>query len=175
MNTITENAKPIKLLIIDVDGVLTAGIIYYGDQGTELKGFHVHDGLGIALLQKTGVMVAVISAKKSAAVAQRMQDLQIQHAYLGYDDKVPVYEDLKQKLQLSDREIAYMGDDLIDLPVLLRAGLAITVPQAPKLLHQHADIITKRKAGKGAVREACEIIMEAQETYESMVQPYLTR
>lgn len=173
MQAIIEKAKPIRLLILDVDGVLTSGVIYYGNNGMEMKGFHLHDGLGIKLLQKSRVAVAIISGKNSEAVTRRVQELNIEHVYLGHDDKLPPYEELKQKLHLNDSEIAYMGDDLPDLPILRRVGLAITVPQAPEIIRQHADLITKNKAGKGAVREACEFIMEAQGQLQSVIESYL--
>lgn len=173
METINEKAKRIRLLILDVDGVLTSGVIYYGSQGSEIKGFYIHDGLGIRLLQKTGVMVAVISGKKSEAVSRRVFELEIKHAYQGYDEKLPAYEDLKQKLNLSDDVIAFIGDDLQDLPLLRRAGLAITVAQAPTIVKQHADWVTEKKGGKGAVREACEFILEAQGNYHKVLEPYL--
>lgn len=175
MQPVFEKAKSIRLLILDVDGVLTSGVIYYGNAGMELKGFHIHDGFGIKLLQKAGIQVAIISGKKSEAVARRLEDLKIEYFYLGHEEKVKPYEELKQKLQLSDHEIAYMGDDLPDLPILCRAGLAITVPKAPEIIKQNADYITKQKAGKGAVREACVLIMEAQGCYQSMVQSYLAK
>jgi 3-deoxy-D-manno-octulosonate 8-phosphate phosphatase (KDO 8-P phosphatase) len=169
-----EKAKKIRLLILDVDGVLTSGTIYYsGSQDLEYKGFHVHDGLGITLLQKIGIPVAVISAKKSQAVSRRMNDLNIHYVYLGYSEKLPVYEELKLKLQLNDNEIAYVGDDLLDLPLLCRAGLAVTVPQAPDCIREHVDFTTTRKAGEGAVREVCEFIMNAKGVYQSMIQSYL--
>lgn len=175
MQLIREKAKAIKLLILDVDGVLTSGVVYYGNNGFEMKGFHLHDGLGIKLLQKTGVLAAIISGKNSESVVRRVEELHIEHVYLGHDDKIPSYEELKQKLKLNDNEIAYMGDDLPDLPLLRRAGLALTVPQAPEIIKQHADFITKNKAGKGAVREACEFIMEAQGRYQSVIQSYLEK
>ncbi|SRR5579883_874720 len=170
-----EKAKNIRLLILDVDGVLTSGVIYYGPQGHELKGFHIHDGLGIKLLQKTGVTVAVISGKTSSAVEKRIQDLAIKHAYLGQEDKLPAYESLKQQLQLTDQQIAFIGDDLPDLPLLRRVHLAVTVPQAPEVIKQRVDLITKNKGGKGAVREVCELIMNAQGHYQTVIQSYLSR
>lgn len=170
---IHKKAQAIRLLILDVDGVLTSGIIYYGSQGMELKGFHIQDGMGIKLLQKTGVEVAIITAKKSEAVDRRLKDLNIKHVYAGNSNKLPAYEDLKQKLNLSDEEIAYIGDDLPDLPVLLRVHLSITVPKAPALVQQNVDFITKNKGGKGAVREVCELIMNAQDTFQSVIQSYL--
>jgi 3-deoxy-D-manno-octulosonate 8-phosphate phosphatase (KDO 8-P phosphatase) len=104
---------------------------------------------------------------------RRLKELQIQHAYLGHDDKLPAYEDLKQKLNLKDHEIAYMGDDLPDLPLLRRAGLSITVAEAPEIIRQHVDMITKNKPGNGAVREVCELLMVAQDQYQSVLQSYL--
>lgn len=172
-----ENAhrKPTatRLLILDVDGVLTNGTLYYGSEGLQLRGFHIHDGLGIKLLQKTGVSVGVISAKKTDYVARRLQELQVTHVYLGYEEKLPAYEDLKQKLGLKDEQIAYMGDDLPDLPILRRVGFAMTVKNAPTIIKQHVDYITEKKGGRGAVREACEFIMNAQGTFQSVVESYL--
>lgn len=173
MKTTVKKAKTIRLLILDVDGILTNGMIYYGKEEGEIRGFHIHDGLGIKLLQKSGVVVAVISGKKSDGLIKRLSDLSIQHTYLGHDDKLPSYENLKKKLQLKDNEIAYMGDDLPDLPILRRVGLAVTVPEAPEIIQQHVDLITKCRGGTGAVREACEFIMIAQDQYKTMIQSYL--
>ncbi len=170
---VQERAAAIRLLIIDIDGVLTSGLIYYGSNQLEIKAFHVHDGLGLKLIQKSGIQVGVITAKKSEAVTRRLNDLGIEHAYCGYEDKRPAYEDIKKRLQLSDEEIAYMGDDLPDLPILMRVHLALTVPQAHELVKQHAHYITKKNAGNGAVREACELIMKAQLTYDHLIKTYL--
>ncbi len=172
---VEAKAEGIKLLILDVDGILTTGALYYLNDGTEMRGFHIHDGLGIQLLQKTGVTVAVISGKKSEAVARRLAELNIEHAFLGHDEKIPAYEELKVKLGLTDDQIAYMGDDLPDLPLLRRAGLAISVPNAVEIIQQHADYITKNKGGKGAVREACEFIMKSKNQYQAVIQSYLTK
>jgi len=173
MATAAEKAKSIRLLILDVDGVMTNGLIYYGANNTELKGFHIHDGLGIKLLQKSGITIAVISGKNSPATAARLAELNIELAYLGHEDKIHAYEELKQKLQVTDSQIAYMGDDLPDLPLLRRAGFAISVPQAPEYIKQHIDYITKKTAGQGAVREACEFIMQAQGKLHTVLQSYL--
>lgn len=175
MSSSEEKAKAIRLAIFDVDGVLSNGLLKYGTNGTEIKSFHVHDGLGMKLLQKYGVEVAIITARKSDAVTQRMQDLKISHVYQNASDKVLAYEELKKLLKVSDNEIAYMGDDLPDLPLLRRAGLAVTVPNAPAIIKQHANIVTKAKGGKGAVREFCEFILNAQGNYENAIQEYLQR
>jgi 3-deoxy-D-manno-octulosonate 8-phosphate phosphatase (KDO 8-P phosphatase) len=173
MSDIQKKAQSIRLLILDVDGVLTNGTIYYGTDGIELKGFHIHDGMGIKLLQKAGIPVAIISGKNSEPVARRLQDLNVEHVFLGHTDKLPIYESLKQKLGFSDQDIAYVGDDLPDLPLLRRTGLAITVPGAPALITEHVDYITKNSGGAGAVREVCELILKAQNKYEIMVESYL--
>lgn len=180
MQAVNEKAKSIRLLLLDVDGVLTTGAIYYGNHSAnndalEFKGFHVHDGFGIKLLQSTGVQVGIISAKSSPAVARRLADLKIELVFLGYEEKLPAYEAIKQKLGFSDQEIAYMGDDLPDLPVLQRVGLSMTPPQAVAEVKQRVDYITENKAGKGAVREACELIMKAQGSYQSVIQSYLSK
>lgn len=172
---VEAKAEGIKLLVLDVDGILTTGALYYLSDGTDMRGFHIHDGLGIQLLQKTGVTVAVISGKHSEAVVRRLAELKIEHTYLGHDDKIPAYEELKTKLSLNDDQVAYMGDDLPDLPLLRRAGLAITVPNAVEIIQQHADYITKTKGGKGAVREACEFIMKSKNQYQAVIQSYLTK
>jgi len=173
MQAALERAKQIKLLVLDVDGVLTNGVLYYGNQGQEIKGFHIHDGLGLRLLQQSGIAVAVISGKTSEALTKRLQELDIHLTYLGQSDKRPAYETLKQTLHLKDSDIAYMGDDLPDLPLLRLAGLAITVSEAPALLLQQAHWVPKAKAGQGAVREVCEFILQAQGLYQAAIQPYL--
>jgi 3-deoxy-D-manno-octulosonate 8-phosphate phosphatase (KDO 8-P phosphatase) len=175
MESNVEKAKAIRLLILDVDGILTSGLIYYDDQETMIKGFHIHDGLGIKLLQKAGIHVAIITAKHSEAVQKRMRDLNIEHVYMGYEEKLPAYQDLKQKLGLTDNEIAYMGDDLPDLPLLRRVKFALTAPHAPVIIQQHVDYVSKKKAGKGAVREACEFILQAQGKLDSMIESYLLK
>lgn len=164
--------KNIKLLILDVDGVLTDGLIYYGNNNTLIKAFNIHDGLGIKLLQKSGVEVAIISGKNSEGVANRIQELGITHAFLGNDHKLPIFKQLKETLKLNDDQIAYMGDDLPDLPIMRQVAFAATVPQAPEIMKKHSHYVTKIKAGRGAVREVCELIMNAQDTYEDVIKCY---
>ena len=174
-NDLTKKIKPIRLFILDVDGTLTSGrLYYYGNQVEEMRDFHIHDGMGIKLLQKTGIKIAVISGKNSSSVEKRLQDLNIEHIYLGHEDKLPIYENLKQTLQLQDHEIAYMGDDLPDLPLLIRAGFSATVTNAPEIIKQYVNFITDNKPGQGAVREVCELIMKTQNSYQSVIQSYLT-
>lgn len=173
MRTLLNKAKQIRLLILDIDGVLTNGLIYYSDTQHHIKGFHVHDGLGIRLLQNAGIPVAIISSKKSELAIKRLSELNIQHVYLGQEPKLPAYEDIKNKLQLRDEQIAYIGDDLPDLPVLTRVGLSITVPHAPAVMKEHVMMITKNQAGAGAVREICDWLLEAQDLMKAAVEAYL--
>ena len=172
METLIQKAKNIRLVIFDVDGILTSGELFYGVNTTELKVFHVHDGQGIKMLQKSGVIVAIITARQSTAVTKRMQDLQVTHVYQGQTDKLTAYEELKQKLHLDDKQISYVGDDLPDLPLLRRVGLSITVPDAPAIIQKQVNWITETRAGKGVAREVSEFIMQAQDTYQSLVEAY---
>ncbi len=175
MDTLIEKAKKIRLLTLDVDGVLTAGGMLYGQDGIEAKHFHVHDGQGMRHLLQTGVEIAIITACKSPIIKRRMEDLGVTHVYQQQTNKLIAYEDLKRKLNLTDEQIAYAGDDLPDLPILSRAGLAITVANAPKIMRQHAHMVTQKKGGKGAAREICDFIMESQGTYQTIIDSYLAR
>src|SRR3990167_3950577 len=168
-----ERVKLIKLAIFDVDGVLTSGGIVYGAGGAEYKVFHVHDGFGIKLLQKAGIEVAIITAKISASAAARVADLGITHFYQGQENKIPAYEDIKKKLQLADQQVAYMGDDFPDLPLLRRVWFAVTVPNAPDVMREYANYITTCQAGQGAVREVCDFILKAQDQYSKVLHAYL--
>jgi 3-deoxy-D-manno-octulosonate 8-phosphate phosphatase (KDO 8-P phosphatase) len=157
-----DKVKNIRLCLFDIDGIFTSGLIYYAGNNNRMRAFHVQDGLGISLLKKAGLEVGVISAKHSEDIQDRLQDLQLKHVYLGHEDKLPIYEKLKQELHLEDKHISYMGDDLPDLPLLERAGLAITVPQAPQVVRQIVDYVTTKQGGFGAVREVCEWILNIQ-------------
>jgi 3-deoxy-D-manno-octulosonate 8-phosphate phosphatase (KDO 8-P phosphatase) len=175
MEKILSKAAKIRLVIFDVDGVLTTGNLIYRPNGSESKTFHVHDGVGLRMLLKSGVDVGIITARTSDVVSKRMQDLDIKHVYQGAADKVIAYEDLKTKLNLQDEQVAYVGDDLPDLPLFKRVGLAITVPNAPPIMLKHATHVTKTQGGQGAAREVCEMIMQAQGSYDAAIQSYLDR
>jgi 3-deoxy-D-manno-octulosonate 8-phosphate phosphatase (KDO 8-P phosphatase) len=149
----------IKLFIMDVDGVLTNGKIYISDAGIETKCFHVHDGMGIKLLLNNNIDVAVISGRRSKATEKRLHELGIKYAYHGVADKLKPFNELKKKLHLKDENIAYIGDDLPDLPIMQKAGFSIAVANATAAIRKIADYTTKAKGGKGAVREACELIL----------------
>ena len=156
-----ELAAGIELVVFDVDGVFTDGRLWYGAEGENLKVFHVHDGQGVKRLMKAGVQVAVISGRESAAVARRMRDLGIAHVYQGDEDKLPIFERLLQRLHLSPKHAACVGDDLPDLPLMQRAGLAVTVPNAHPAVLDKAQFVTRARGGEGAVREVCDLILEA--------------
>ena len=159
---VKQRAARIKLVVFDVDGVLTDGRLYYGAGGEELKVFHVHDGQGMKRLQKAGVQLAIISGRDSAAVTRRMQDLGIEHVFQGDEHKLPIFERLLQRLGLSPEQVACVGDDLPDLPLLQKAGLAIAVANALPVLKQAAHHVTNAHGGRGAAREVCDLILDAQ-------------
>ena len=173
MPDIHERARSIKLLVLDVDGVLTDGSLYYGGDGVELKAFNIQDGLGLKLLRATGVEVAIITGRTSRAVELRAENLGVAQLFQGVSDKLVVFEQLLARMKLDASAAAAMGDDLPDLPVLRRCGLAACVPEAPALVRSHAHYITERKGGSGAVREVCELLMRAQGTLEARMQQYL--
>ena len=166
MQEILEKAANIKLVIFDVDGVLTDGSLFLGDDGQEYKAFYARDGLGMKMLAKTGVQIGIITGRSSDVVKHRMQSLNIEHVYQGQDDKLVAYQDLKKKLSFNDNEIAYVGDDVIDLSVMRQAGLAIAVADAHPTVAKHAHWHTPHNGGRGAARDVCELIMEAQNTLD---------
>lgn len=154
----TQNPT-IKLLILDVDGVLTNGQLVYGPSGEALKLFHAHDGLGIRRLQDAGIRVAIISARQSEAVSTRMRELGVQDVFQGCSDKRPAFQELLSRHQLAPQEVAYMGDDLADLAVMVQVGLAIAPANAQPPVLKAAAYITERPGGQGAVREAAEHLL----------------
>ena len=166
---IEARAAKIKLLILDVDGVLTRGDIILGNgEKEEYKAFNIKDGLGMRLLMKTGVQVAIITGKESHVVARRMKDLGVEHVYQNAPDKIPAFHALLTKLKLEYSEVAYVGDDLPDLPLIRLVGLGIAVNDAYEFIKPHAHYITHGGGGEGAVREVCDLIMRAQNTLESV-------
>jgi 3-deoxy-D-manno-octulosonate 8-phosphate phosphatase (KDO 8-P phosphatase) len=151
--SIRHLAVQVKLLILDVDGVLTDGILAYSETGEEVKRFNAKDGLGIRLARENGIEIAVISARHSAPLVRRMKDLRIDHFYPGFDDKYPVFQDLLVKLELIPEQVAYVGDDILDLPIMRKVGLSIAVEDAHPLVKEQAQWVTHRPGGRGAVRE----------------------
>lgn len=159
---IRERAAQVRLACFDVDGVLTDGKLWFTDDGRELKAFHVHDGLGLKRLAAHGIAIALISARSSPLVALRAHELGIVHVYQGVADKLLVFEQLLKTLAFSAAQAVYVGDDLPDLPVLRRAGLAIAVANAQAPVKQTAHWVSQFGGGAGAVREICELILAAQ-------------
>lgn len=157
-------------MIFDVDGVLTDGRLYFDEQGGEFKSFHSRDGLGINLLRQTGVEVAVISGRMSKSVNYRMQSLGIERVFQGQKNKLLPYDKLREELQLLPEQIAHVGDDLIDLPLLRRVGLAVAVADAHPSILPFAHWRTERPGGAGAAREVCDLIMDAQGNLRRIVE-----
>jgi 3-deoxy-D-manno-octulosonate 8-phosphate phosphatase (KDO 8-P phosphatase) len=173
MEEVLTKAKNIKLVIFDVDGVLTDGSLFYGDDGQEYKAFNSRDGHGMKMLQQSGVQVGIITGRTSDVVLHRMKNLNVQHIYQGRLEKLPAFEELIGKLELLPEQVAYVGDDVVDLPIMIRVGLAITVPGAHDLVNQHAHWVTSKPAGAGAARDICEMIMKAQGSYDAAMAKYL--
>lgn len=173
MQDILERAAHIRLVIFDVDGVLTDGSLFLSDSGEEYKAFHSRDGHGIKMLQRTGVRVAIITGRTSNVVAHRMKDLGVTLCYQGSLEKLPVFEKVIEELQLDPSHVAYVGDDVVDLPVMRRVGFAVAVQDAHPLVKKHAHWQTPNAGGRGAARDVCELIMEAQGTLETELGKYL--
>ncbi|MCW8930147.1 MAG: 3-deoxy-manno-octulosonate-8-phosphatase KdsC [Gammaproteobacteria bacterium] len=171
--SIYSKAKLIKLLICDVDGVMTDGRLFFGDNGMEYKAFHSRDGLGIMMLQRSGIPLAVITARTSDVVMHRMKNLKIDLVFQGQLNKVQAFEDICQQLDLSSEQVAYVGDDLVDLPVMRKVGLSIAVADAHERVKQLSDWTTQHNGGQGAVRDVCELLMESQGTLEEQFSVYL--
>lgn len=172
-NAAINKAQTIKLVIFDVDGVLTDGKLFLGENDNEYKAFHVHDGLGIVLLLKNNIDVGIITARQSNIVANRMQSLGITHLYQGQDNKETALLDIQSKTGLANKNIAYLGDDLIDLPALKHCGLKMAVNNAHPAVKEFCDLVTNNSGGNGAAREACELILQAQDKLQSTIDAYL--
>ena len=173
MHSVIEKAKSIRIVIFDVDGVLTDGTLYFTDSGEEIKAFNSRDGHGMKMLKASGVELAIITARESRSVKLRAENLNITLLYQGEKNKLKVFESLVTKLKLDMSSCAYVGDDLIDLPVMTRCGLSICVPSSPILVKKHAHYVTNSEGGQGAVREVCEMIMRSQGTLDAQVEKYL--
>jgi len=169
-----KRASGIRMLVLDVDGVLTDGKLYFDHNGNELKAFNTRDGMGIKALQRCGIEVAVITGRKSEAVTQRMTQLGVQHVYQGREDKLSAFLHLLKETGLDAHQICFAGDDWIDLPVLLRAGLAVSVADAEDHVKDRAHWITQRNGGDGAVREICNLILKAQDKEQAILDNILT-
>lgn len=176
MNQEIENlARNIKLIILDVDGVLTDGSLYFDNKGQEFKAFNSKDGHGIRLLLENGIEVAIITGRQSELVKHRAENLRIspELVYQGYRDKIPAYQDLLLKTDFERGQIAYVGDDVIDLPIMSQVGFSIAVADANWFVKENADWTSTESGGKGAVREVCELILKAQGKLDALYSAYL--
>jgi 3-deoxy-D-manno-octulosonate 8-phosphate phosphatase (KDO 8-P phosphatase) len=160
--SIKSKAKKIKLLLLDVDGVLTDGRILLDNQGNEQKAFHVRDGHGIKMAQKAGITVGIITGRVSEVVNIRARELGIKEVHQGAHEKIGVYDSILGKYGLRDEEVAYMGDDIVDVDIFKRTGLAVAVEDADLSVKPHVDMITKKAGGRGAVREFINLILKHQ-------------
>ena len=168
-----ERARAIKLAVFDVDGVMTDGSLYFSEAGETLKVFNSLDGHGLRMLQQGGIELAIISGRSSQALALRARELGITQLFQGIHDKLKTFEALRQSLRLTYEEIAAIGDDVVDLPILTRCGFAACVPAAPALVKQRVHYVTQASGGRGAVREFCEFILQAQGTLDGLLKCYL--
>ena len=170
---LAARARGVKLAVFDVDGVLTDGRLFLSGTGEEIKAFHTLDGHGLKMLKATGVVLAIITGRSSVSVELRARNLGIEHLYQGVEDKLEAFRQLLAQLGLAPEAAACMGDDVVDLPMMIRAGLAVAVPAAPVLVRQRAHYVTTAEGGLGAVRECCELIMRAQGTLDAQLARYL--
>lgn len=173
MHDILAKAKRIRLVVFDVDGVLTDGSLFLGDDGEQYKAFHSKDGHGMRMLQDSGVRIGILTGRTSRVIEHRMRDLGVELVMQGHREKLPAFETLLAQAGVGAEDTAYVGDDIVDLPVMRRVGLAIAVQDAHALVKRHAHWITANPGGRGAAREVCELIMEAQGTLEAALGRYL--
>lgn len=167
-----EKLQPIKLLILDVDGVLTDGKIMYTDRGEEIKAFDVKDGHGVKLLLRSGTEVALVTGRESQVVLHRARDLGIEQVYQKVTNKIEIYEKILREKNLSDKDVGFIGDDLVDIPVLKRVGFSATVQDAIPEVKEMVDYTATKNGGEGAVREICELLLKAQNKWERVTERY---
>jgi 3-deoxy-D-manno-octulosonate 8-phosphate phosphatase (KDO 8-P phosphatase) len=172
MNDHAERLKQIKMLIVDIDGVMTDGRIVYSVYGDELKFFDVQDGFGINLLNKAGIKTVIITAKKSRIVKMRARDMKVTRAYQGFINKLKPFNDVLRRYRMKPEEICFIGDDLIDIPVLKRVGFAVAVPNGMEEVKKVAHYTTSKTGGRGAVREICDMILKSQGKWETVTSKY---
>ncbi|MFL1455815.1 KdsC family phosphatase [Marinobacter sp. GN3S48] len=170
---VLDKAAGIRLLALDVDGIMTDGKLFFSATGDEMKGFNILDGLGLKQVMAAGITVAVITGRTSPLTEKRMKDLGIPHLMQGREDKKVALQELVDTLGVAAEDIAYMGDDLPDLPAIRFAGLGITVPNGYWLVREHADVCTSVAGGSGAVREACDLLLTARGALDSTLATYI--
>lgn len=167
-----ERIKKIKVLVVDIDGVMTDGRIVYSGYGDELRFFDVQDGFGITLINRAGIKTVIVTAGKSKIVKHRARDLKVSKTYHGFMNKIEAFTDLMKHFNVTPEEVCFIGDDLIDIPILKRAGLAVVVPNAMAEVKKYAHIITENKGGRGAVREICDLILKTQGKWDLVTSKY---
>jgi len=167
-----EKLVRIKMLLLDVDGVLTDGRVIISDSGEETKAFDVRDGHGLKLLQRAGLEVGIITGRSSRVVAHRMSELGIDLVCQGIKNKLEPFEEILDRFQLSPLQVAYVGDDVVDLPILRRVGFAATVADACPDLFNLVDFVSSRPGGRGAIREICEMLLKAQGRWDELTRRY---
>jgi 3-deoxy-D-manno-octulosonate 8-phosphate phosphatase (KDO 8-P phosphatase) len=168
-----QRAQAIRLLILDVDGVLTDGRLYFDAQGEPLKVFHVRDGHGIKMAQLAGIEVALLSGRRSEAAFHRATELGIDRFFQGLRDKLATMKEIEAALQIRPQEVAVVGDELVDLPIMARGGLAVAVADAVPEVLAAAHWVTTNPGGRGAVREVCDLLLKAQGKWEEIVRPWM--
>jgi len=169
---VREKARDIKLLALDVDGVLSDGKLYYGNEGEELKCFSILDGLGIKLLQDQGIIVAIITGRQSNIVSRRAKELSIKHVVQGREDKITALNELLTTTGFTLQQTAYMGDDLPDLSAIIQCRLGTTVANGHDIVKQHADWVSNKSGGNGAVRELADLLLQANDLFDTSVKPF---
>lgn len=170
---VLDRASRIKLLILDVDGVLTDGRIVLGNYGDELKFFDIHDGHGIVMLSRAGIRTVIISGRRSRINVKRAKEMRVIKIYQNAHDKLKLFEKVLKKYRVEPAEVCYVGDDVIDLPVLRRVGLAVAVGNAVNEVRGAVDYVTERLGGRGAVREVADLLLKAQNRWDELMERYL--
>jgi len=171
--SVLDRASAIQAVVFDVDGVLTDGGLYFGPEGEEYKRFDTQDGHGLKLLRDNDVNVAILTARDSPALERRVQELGIKHYYSGRQDKLAAFDEICTALDCAAMQCCYVGDDLLDLPIMVRCGLAITVANANHVTKRGAHWVASGRGGSGAVREVCELVLYAQGKFDAIVETYL--
>lgn len=172
VSDLVDRARAVRMLSCDVDGVLTDGKLYYADDGSELKAFYTLDGLGLKMLHDAGIVVAWITGSSAPAVTKRARHLSVAHVLLGAENKLAPWDRLRGDLGVPPEECAHIGDDLPDLPLILRCRLGVTVPHAPEAVKRRAHYVTRADGGAGAVREVCELLLSARGLLQDRVQGF---
>lgn len=172
LKLLKEKAEKIKWFVFDVDGVLTDGKITYDSEGREIKSFCVKDGVGIYMLHLAGIKTAIITGRQSEIVIKRSIELNISEVFQNSKNKLEHYNQLKEKYSLKDEEILYIGDDIVDIPLLKRVGFPVTVPSAPEEVKNFAVYVTIKEGGNGAVREIIDLVLKLQNKYDEIIKKY---